>query len=83
MEDHARGGGRITRRNEHWISARRRIGPARKEPNSLISEETFDIPPSREIMTSNQTVQTFVPLVLRLESLLDTLEREIELAADN
>lgn len=65
------------------ISARRRIAPAQEEPNAPITEETIDIFRSRKIWANSPAVQTFLPLVSRLESLLNTLEREIELAADN
>jgi multidrug resistance protein MdtO len=65
------------------ISVRRRIAPPQKEPNSPASEDTFDFLHPREMLASNRAVQTFIPLVLRLDSLLNTLEREIELAMDN
>ena len=62
------------------IALEKRIAPAQKEPNALITEETFDKFRSLEMLASSPSVvQTFVPLISRLESLLNTLEREIEL----
>jgi multidrug resistance protein MdtO len=61
------------------IALEKRIAPAQKEPNALITEETFDKFRSLEMASSPLVVQTFVPLISRLESLLNTLEREIEL----